>query len=472
MSKSQRRGSLSLDAAAACARVGSRCFFRWLRARDVARRAGHTARQIWPTAATWRTGARRQTWRPRSSFRVAGRQRLEQRRVERTPLRTPARLRGRRASRRGSERRWSLCSTAPITRRARAGRARVAPRGSGGSAAAPVTWPALTRRRRHLGRRRARRGLLDARRRARAARTRSCALPERVAAALAARGAAGGAAPRTVRVGARRLGARAPDRDDAEPYARGWLAVLEASYLGTTPYGPWLVSLARERTLPSWLADGAWDAGWATVVPTNAWVNYEARARPLTSASLAASAAFNATAARDFVAGLNTSSVVYLLLTCPLPDACTTASTTSIGAGARLFLSGVPEALSAGEFYYDVDATTLIVHDRDGDDAAAQGRPDAHRRGRARRRACRRNGRARAVRGLRPPRHVRGPELQRRRLRDVWLQQRMGPAAERRRAALGRGAACLGRLGRARHGLRFLAARRRRRARVERHALA
>ena len=49
-----------------------------------------------------------------------------------------------------------------------------------------------------------------------------------------------------------------------------------------------------------------------------------------------------------------------------------TASTTSIGAGARLFLSGVPEALSAGEFSYDVDATTLVVHDRDGAAAAAQ----------------------------------------------------------------------------------------------------
>ena len=123
--------------------------------------------------------------------------------------------------------------------------------------------------------------------------------------------------------------------------------MLDASYLDDDAYGPWLVAVAREPTLPAWLRDGNWTDGWARVVPTEAWLNFEARVTPHWPNG---SSPLNASLG-DGVA--NESSVIYLRVTCPLPDQCTTSSSTNLGAGARLYLAGVEPALSAGEFFYD-----------------------------------------------------------------------------------------------------------------------
>ena len=137
----------------ASARVGSRFFFAGF---ALATLRGALSRAAPPdlsaTAAAERGRARRQAGRGHvRAVRVAGRQRLEQRRVG-AHAAAHARARARRsarASRGGWERSGGgLAARRHLSpRRARAGRARVAPRGLGAaSAAAPVTMAGAERR--------------------------------------------------------------------------------------------------------------------------------------------------------------------------------------------------------------------------------------------------------------------------------------------------------------------------------------
>ena len=164
---------------------------------------------------------------------------------------------------------------------------------------------------------------------------------------------------RSLRVGGHLASeARWPDAEPGRPWSSGWLFVEAATYFDTHPPS-WVVMLDRARTarhgaLPAWLTDATGATNWTLakvkVVPKFGWNDYEATVAPASGMALTvAKAAVNSpglSEARD--------DAIYLTITCPdSADSKCDGYDTKLDAGARLYVYGVREALSAGEWFHD-----------------------------------------------------------------------------------------------------------------------
>ena len=152
--------------------------------------------------------------------------------------------------------------------------------------------------------------------------------------------------------------ARWPDAEPGFPWSSGWLFVEAATYFDTHPPS-WVVMLDRARTarhgaLPAWLTDASGATNWTMakvkVVPKFGWNDYEATVAPASGMALTvAKAAVNSpglSEARD--------DAIYLTITCPdSADSKCDGYDTKLDAGARLYVYGVRDALSAGEWFHD-----------------------------------------------------------------------------------------------------------------------